>query len=808
MNWVVVRSLKMIITISSAMFCLIALSTNNARAFDQSLLKEISVTNVVSENVTYIHIVFNSSDSSEYSIFDEIDHMELHISDEEMYTITEENFETTASSESCLIELPYLLGEEKPHVVLYDVDGGEFNLLDQDARRSRRASTLYDGVWSGTKVDFTVKDNYIPSLTITIYYDFGFCYGHTVRTIPSISISENYFSSSSVSGTFTSASTSSGTYGFFTYTCNANRYFSGSWSSTKETPAPSISISPTEFPVEEGSSIIDDFDSPSSSPGGLAFDGAYFWNADYGSDTIYKLDTAGNVVSSFSSPSTNPTGLAFDGTYLWSADSTTDTIYQLDASGNVVSSFGSPYYSPTGLAFDGTYLWNADSGSDKIYKLDTTGNVVSSFDSPSTSPHGLTFDGSNLWNADYSSDRIYELDTTGNVIRSFDSPDSYPTGLASDGTYLWNADYYRERIYRILPAAPFLVGETASQQFEITNDGFANLNVGAIQVAGTDAAMFSIQNDACSNRSFAPSATCLLSVVFSPTSAGDKTAALEIPSNDPDTPTLSAPLIRTANQWYTVTITANAGGVVSPSTSKSVLYGKDLRVTITPDANYAAEVVVDGVPAGNVSEYTFQNVDSAHTINVTFSKLTPSARTGPVTGLSADSAVLNGWVNPNGDVSTYFFEYGETSAYGNSSSIEDAGAGSTELAVSVNAALSSDSTLHYRIVAVNSHGLENGEDKVFSTAFAYISPDGSCAGKSPCYSTIQGGANGVTVDYANILIENGTYFDDVVISNNEHMIFSGGWDSMFASDGSTATVIDGSLTIGNGGIVVRKLTIQ
>ena len=64
---------------------------------------------------------------------------------------------------------------------------------------------------------------------------------------------------------------------------------------------------------------------------------------------------------------------------------------------------------------------------------------------------------------------------------------------------------------------------------------------------------------------------------------------------------------------------ANPGGSISPLGSVAVTSGADKTFTITANTGYRiAEVEVDGVPIGAVSTYTFTNVGTDHTIEVTF----------------------------------------------------------------------------------------------------------------------------------------------------------------------------------------------
>ena len=69
----------------------------------------------------------------------------------------------------------------------------------------------------------------------------------------------------------------------------------------------------------------------------------------------------------------------------------------------------------------------------------------------------------------------------------------------------------------------------------------------------------------------------------------------------------------------TIRASAGTGGSITPSGSVSVRTGHDQTFTITPDKGYAiADVKVDGRSVGAVRSYTFQNVSSEHTIEVSF----------------------------------------------------------------------------------------------------------------------------------------------------------------------------------------------
>lgn len=96
---------------------------------------------------------------------------------------------------------------------------------------------------------------------------------------------------------------------------------------------------------------------------------------------------------------------------------------------------------------------------------------------------------------------------------------------------------------------------SVAQTLTISNTGAADLVIASLSITGTDASEFEIQNDICSGQTIAPSGTCTFGVIFSPSSPAEKSANLEISSNDPDTPTLNVPLSGTA-----VAVTPPDGG--------------------------------------------------------------------------------------------------------------------------------------------------------------------------------------------------------------------------------------------------------
>jgi len=81
------------------------------------------------------------------------------------------------------------------------------------------------------------------------------------------------------------------------------------------------------------------------------------------------------------------------------------------------------------------------------------------------------------------------------------------------------------------------------------------------------------------------------------------------------------------------------------------------------------------------------------------------------------TAQLEGGIYPNGANTTYWWEYGTTTAYGQQTPVKDIGSGKQPVSVSdALGGLQASTTYHYRLVAANSFGTEYGYDYTLTTA--------------------------------------------------------------------------------------------
>lgn len=117
----------------------------------------------------------------------------------------------------------------------------------------------------------------------------------------------------------------------------------------------------------------------------------------------------------------------------------------------------------------------------------------------------------------------------------------------------------------------------------------------------------------------------------------------------------------------------------------------------------------------------------------------PTATTGPATVVAATSATVGGSVDPHGQATTWWVEYGTSTSYGSKTAAANAGAGTVGVSVSVNVTgLKAGTTYHYRVVANNAAGTSRGGDAVFTTLVPPDVTTGAASSISASGATLNG----------------------------------------------------------------------
>jgi hypothetical protein len=108
--------------------------------------------------------------------------------------------------------------------------------------------------------------------------------------------------------------------------------------------------------------------------------------------------------------------------------------------------------------------------------------------------------------------------------------------------------------------------------------------------------------------------------------------------------------------------------------------------------------------------------ESTNDVELFTTVVTPDATTGPASALTTNSASIEGSIDPDKTKTSYFFEWGESASYGDSTAVEEAGEGEAAIPVSAHlTGLGPNTIYHYRVVASNENGVSTGADETLTT---------------------------------------------------------------------------------------------
>jgi hypothetical protein len=88
----------------------------------------------------------------------------------------------------------------------------------------------------------------------------------------------------------------------------------------------------------------------------------------------------------------------------------------------------------------------------------------------------------------------------------------------------------------------------------------------------------------------------------------------------------------------------------------------------------------------------------------------------------------------------------------------------------------------------------------------YVAKTGGCGGKAPCYDVLQTGINSAE-SFTLINVTQETYTENIVFNSVKYLALRGGWDLTFTTS-SSYTVIQGSMIISSGKVIVEYITLR
>lgn len=201
----------------------------------------------------------------------------------------------------------------------------------------------------------------------------------------------------------------------------------------------------------------------------------------------------------------------------------------------------------------------------------------------------------------------------------------------------------------------------------------------------------------------------------------------------PENCSSGVPSVTTEAASFITSHAAELNGSVNPSgclTSYVFEYGTSTAYGTSSGGSAGSGVnskrvtnTVSGLLANTTYHYriTAENVNGKATpgsdVVFTTPAEKPSVTTEAATEVKKTTATLNGSVNPNGTATSYWFEYGFSTAYGKSTPSGSAGSGTTNVKESKEITeLVPGTTYHFRMMANNAGGTKEGADKTFTAS--------------------------------------------------------------------------------------------
>jgi hypothetical protein len=218
--------------------------------------------------------------------------------------------------------------------------------------------------------------------------------------------------------------------------------------------------------------------------------------------------------------------------------------------------------------------------------------------------------------------------------------------------------------------------------------------------------------------------------------------------------TSSAPAAVTSSASNVTPTSASLNGTVDPSGrpttwyfdyGTSTSYGKKTPVKDAGSGTGATAVsaAVTGLTTGRTYHFRLvatNDAGTAHGSDQTFvSSAAPTVTTKTASSVKDTTATLNGSVDPNGQATTYYLEYGTSTSYGVKTPAVSAGSGTSAKSVSAAVTgLTGGATYHFRLVATNASGTTSGADLTFLTSGQPISHTGTSTSVTGTSATLTG----------------------------------------------------------------------
>jgi hypothetical protein len=227
-----------------------------------------------------------------------------------------------------------------------------------------------------------------------------------------------------------------------------------------------------------------------------------------------------------------------------------------------------------------------------------------------------------------------------------------------------------------------------------------------------------------------------------------------------------APLVTTLAVSNLAATNATLNGTVNPlgaDTTAYFQYGTDTsygsfsatNIPAATNTTLSVSNLIGGLAPGTTYHFQLVAINSVGSVSgadATFTTVGyPVVATSVASGITGNSATLNGTVNPSGGDATAYLQYGLTTSYGSFSATNILAATNTTLSVSnLIGGLAPGTTYHFQLVAINIAGSVSSADASFTTIAVPVVTTLPASGITATNAALNGTVNpggGVTTAY-------------------------------------------------------------
>jgi hypothetical protein len=176
-----------------------------------------------------------------------------------------------------------------------------------------------------------------------------------------------------------------------------------------------------------------------SQPYGLCFDGANIWSANFGDDTVSKIQANDGTVLGTFKVGNEPFGVTFDGANVWVSNLADSTVSKLRAQDGANLGTFAVGKGVSWMAFDGQNIWAASSVGTVTKLRASDGKNLGTF-TVAFGAFGAAFDGQSIWITNGGAATVSKLRASDGTLLGTFAVGNGPVGIAFDGTNMWIAN--------------------------------------------------------------------------------------------------------------------------------------------------------------------------------------------------------------------------------------------------------------------------------------------------------------------------------------------------------------------------------